>query len=139
MCFITKDFRLPNQRTIFELSLTMITVFSSFSKELKSLTSWNEISYQAQAPPDIRLLKSSSLISSEISNLQETKQTSRHSGYNSGICHSNKWFEKFLNFTYCNDLIDAVNIKHIPNQRRLFINASKSNFKACLIHRIEMW
>jgi len=57
------------------------------------------------------------------------------------FCTRNQEFEQFFKtvsyFTYCKDsdgLMDAMHMRHSPEQWRLFIDASKTNLKAVRLH-----
>ena len=118
---------------------------SSNSKEQQPSISFNRCRL-AHTPPLIRSQKASSMTSSVISTFQKLRQNFWHQGYNSGIYYTtifrnrNQEFEQFFKtvgyFTYCKDIdgmMNAMHMRHSPEQWRLFIDASKTSLKTVLL------
>jgi len=140
-----------NLWTILLCTLTTMTVFLQTVKNSSHHLQEMQTTFQAQTPPIIRSQKVNSVTSSEISNFQKIRQNflaSRLQQWN--LLHhsmkvttfrtSNQDFEQFFKtvgyFTYCKDidgLMDAMHMRHSPEQWRLFSDASKTSLKAVLL------
>jgi len=88
LCFRGMDFLFLNLRTILLLTLTAKTVFLQTAKNSSHHLQEMQTTCQAQTPSIIRSQKTSSKISSEISNFQKIRQNFWHQGYNSGIYYT---------------------------------------------------
>ena len=152
LCLMARDILLLNLRTILLCTLTTKTVFLQTAKNSSHQPQEMQTTCQAQTPSVVRSQKASSMTSSRISNFQKNKaellasslqqwNLLNHSVKVTTFSTRNQEFEQFFKiasyFTYCKDidgLMDAMHMRHSPEQWRLFIGASKRSLKEVLLH-----
>jgi len=142
------DFLYLKLRTILLCNLATKTVFLETAKNSSHQLQEMQTTCQAQTSPIIRSQKASSVTPSGISNFQKIRQNFwqqwnllHHSVNVVTFRTRNQELEQFFKtvgyYTYCKDidgLLDAMHMRHSPEQWRQFIDSSKTNLNAVPLH-----
>jgi len=142
------DFLYLKLRTILLCNLATKTVFLETGKNSSHHLQEMQTTCQTQTSPIIRSQKASSVTPSGISNFQKIRQNFwqqwnllHHSVNVVTFRTRNQELEQFFKtvgyYTYCKDidgLLDAMHMRHSPEQWRQFIDSSKTNLNAVPLH-----